>query len=49
MESATRNWETTELAASNKRLYSIMMDVYTYYQTMKSDPIKETRAQYAMI
>jgi hypothetical protein len=47
MEQTTRNWETTELAASNKRLYSIMMDVYTYYQTMKSDPIKETRAQYA--
>ena len=47
MEQTTRNWETTELAASNKRLYSIMTDVYTYYQTMKSDPIKETRAQYA--
>ena len=47
MEQTTRNWEATELAASNKRLYSIMTDVYTYYQTMKSDPIKETRAQYA--
>ena len=47
MEQTSRNWEATELAASNKRLYSIMMDVYTYYQTMKSDPIKETRAQYA--
>lgn len=47
MEQSTRNWEATELAASNKRLYSIMTDVYSYYQTMKSDPIKETRAQYA--
>ena len=47
MEQTTRNWEATELAASNKRLYSIMTDVYTFYQIMKSDPIKETRAQYA--
>lgn len=47
METATRNWEANELAASNKRLYSILADAYTYYKTMKGDPIKETRAQYA--
>ena len=47
MESAIRSWETTELAASNKRLYSILMDAYTYYLTMKSDSSKDVRAQYA--
>ncbi len=47
METATRNWEATELAASNKRLYSILTDAYSYYQTLKGDPIKEIRAQYA--
>ena len=47
MESATRNWEANELAASNKRLYSILMDAYTYYMTMKTDSSKDTRALYA--
>jgi hypothetical protein len=47
METATRNWEANELAASNKRLYSILADAYTYYETMKGDSCKETRAQYA--
>lgn len=47
MEQARKSWESTELAASNKRLYSILRDAYSYYQTMKLDPIKETRAQYA--
>jgi len=47
MESATRNWEANELAASNKRLYSILMDAYTYYMTMKTDSNKDTRALYA--
>ena len=46
MESATRNWEANELAASNKRLYSILMDAYTYYMTMKTDSSKDVRAQY---
>ena len=46
METATRNWEANELAASNKRLYSILEDAYTYYLTMKGDTNKETRAQY---
>jgi hypothetical protein len=47
MESATRNWEANELAASNKRLYSILMDAYTYYMTMKTDTSKDVRALYA--
>jgi hypothetical protein len=47
MEQANHNWEVTELAASNKRKYSILGDAYSYYLTMKTDPIKETRAQYA--
>jgi hypothetical protein len=47
MEQARISWETTELAASNKRLYSILRDAYSYYLTMKQDPVKETRAQHA--
>lgn len=47
MEQANHNWEVTELAASNKRKYAIMTDAYSYYLSMKTDPIKETRAQYA--
>lgn len=43
MEQACKSWETTELAASNKRLYSILKDAYSYYLVMKQDPIKETR------
>ena len=43
MEQARKSWETTELAASNKRLYSILRDAYSYYWGMKQDPIKETR------
>lgn len=47
MEKARMSWETTELAASNKRLYSILKDAYSFYLVLKLDPIKETRAQYA--
>ena len=46
MERARISWETTEMAASNKRLYAILTDAYGYYRTMKLDPIKETRAQF---
>lgn len=46
MEQANHNWEVTELAASNKRKYSILADAYSYYWHMKFDPIKETRAKY---
>ena len=47
LEAARFSWETTELAASNKRLYSILKNAYAYYLAMKLDSIKETRAQYA--
>ena len=43
MEQARISWETTELAASNKRLYSILRDAYSYYLTMKQDSNKGVR------
>jgi hypothetical protein len=43
MEQARMSWETTELAASNKRLYSILKDAYGYYLVLKQDPSKEIR------
>jgi hypothetical protein len=47
MEQARMSWETTELAASNKRLYSILKDAYSYYLVMKKNPNEETRKQHA--
>lgn len=47
MEQARMSWETTELAASNKRLYSILKDAYSYYLVLKQDPSKETRTQHS--
>lgn len=47
MELESRNWEITELAASNKRLYSILADAYSYYQTLKNHSNKIIRNQYA--
>ena len=43
MEQTRINWEATELAASNKRLYSILRDAYSYYLVMKQDHNKGTR------
>ena len=43
MEQARISWETTELAASNKRLYSILHDAYSFYLEMKRDNNKGTR------
>lgn len=43
MEQARKSWEDTELAASNKRLYSILRDAYSYYLVMKQDHNKGTR------
>ncbi|WP_416546705.1 hypothetical protein ACHEXK_12775 [Limnohabitans sp. DCL3] len=43
MEQARMSWETTELAASNKRLYSILKDAYSYYLVLKQDSSKEIR------
>lgn len=47
MEKERLNWETTELAASNKRLYSILKDVYSYYVVMKTDESKDVRKAHA--
>lgn len=47
MEQARMSWETTELAASNKRLYSILKDAYSYYLVMKKNPNEATRKQHA--
>ena len=41
MEASRRSWETTELAASNKRLYSILLSAYSYSSVMKTDEKKE--------
>ncbi|MDB0048061.1 hypothetical protein N9F12_01310 [Burkholderiaceae bacterium] len=38
MEASRLSWETNELAASNKRLYSILETAYTYYWDMKKNP-----------
>jgi hypothetical protein len=43
LEQASKSWETTELAASNKRLYSILKDAYSFYLVMKQDNNKDTR------
>lgn len=43
MEQARNSWETTELAASNKRLYSILQEAYSYYLVMKGDASKDVR------
>ena len=47
MEASRRSWETTELAASNKRLYSILLSAYSYYSVMKTDEKKEVRQEHA--
>lgn len=43
LEQASKSWESTELAASNKRLYSILRDAYSYYLEMKQNTNKATR------
>jgi hypothetical protein len=47
MEASRRSWETAELAASNKRLYSILHSAYSYYCVMKNDPSKDVRKEHA--
>ena len=47
MEASRRSWETAELAASNKRLYSILRSAYSYYAVMKTDDKKEVRQEHA--
>jgi hypothetical protein len=43
LENARKNWEGNELAASNKRLYSILQEVYNYYLKMKLNDDKNVR------
>jgi len=43
METARISWEGNELAASNKRLYTILQSSYRYYLEWKNNPIKESR------
>jgi hypothetical protein len=47
MEQARISWERTELAASNKRLYSILSDAYSFYLGMKTHSDKDVRKGYA--
>jgi hypothetical protein len=43
LEADRISWEGTELAASNRRLYSILKQAYSYYLTLKNDENKDTR------
>ena len=43
METARISWETTELAASNSRLYSILAKAYSFYLVLKQDESKDVR------
>jgi hypothetical protein len=43
LEQARISWERTELAASNKRLYSILSDAYSFYLGMKTNSDKDAR------
>ena len=43
LETSRITWETTELAASNRRLYAILTKAYSYYLTMKQDSSKDVR------
>lgn len=43
LEKARINWENNELAASNKKLYSILSVAYSYYHAMKIDGDKDSR------
>ena len=43
MEESRISWETTELAASNNRLYSILYQAYKFYLVMKQDSVTDVR------
>ena len=47
MEQSRIGWETTELAASNARLYSILHKSYVFYLTMKTETDATVRKAYA--
>ena len=45
LESSRISWETTELAQSNNRLYSILQQAYQFYLVMKQDESKDVRKE----
>ena len=45
LETARISWETTELAQSNNRLYSILQKAYQFYLVMKQDESKDVRKE----
>lgn len=45
LETARISWETTELAVSNNRLYSILQQAYQFYLVMKQDGDKDVRKE----
>ena len=45
LETARISWETTELAVSNNRLYSILQQAYQFYLVMKQDGSKDVRKE----
>ncbi|MBU3622936.1 hypothetical protein, partial [Polynucleobacter sp. AP-Latsch-80-C2] len=45
LETARISWETTELAQSNNRLYSILQQAYQFYLVMKQDESKDIRKE----
>ena len=45
LEIARISWETTELAQSNNRLYSILQHAYQFYLVMKQDVSKDIRKE----
>lgn len=47
MEQSRLSWETTELAASNKRKYAILQSAYSYYDVMKNDSNKDVRKEHS--
>ena len=45
LESSRISWETTELAQSNNRLFSILQQAYQFYLVMKQDESKDVRKE----
>ena len=46
MEASRISWENNELVASNKRLYSILKEAYSFYWEMKKNEEKAVREQH---
>ena len=46
LETDSKNWEATELAAAHARLYQLLTRAYSYYLIMKTDADKKKRDDY---